>query len=337
MNDARSYLKQNILQTLGAKYKKAKAGDVGIEIECEGHNFNPGGDGVFWKGVADGSLRGESMEYVLVAPILYADVKKALSSLKRVFADNGTILNQSYRTSVHVHMNFSKNTVIETVNFITMYYIFEELLFDIAGSERSGNLFCLKASDAEYIVNYIKDILKGARAWHDLSSDYIRYAAMNLKALCDHGSIEFRGFRGTDDFDSIEEWVQILKEIKDFSLKYKNPQEICLEFSRKSPIGFVNECFSAPIARKISALPGMYERLYEGVRVAQDIAYCLPDWVPNEKPNPVDDGWVVPKMKIQMAGDIQRVAPPVHDFDDDDDFDDQPIHNLDDDDEDEDF
>src|SRR5690606_7279420 len=77
-------------------------GMFGIEIEVEGARFPivPA-----WEKKTDGSLRGESAEYVLSHPLDKEPAVEALNALAKAFAENKTVRNYSYRTSVHVHVN----------------------------------------------------------------------------------------------------------------------------------------------------------------------------------------------------------------------------------------
>ena len=255
-----------------------KKGEVGIEIECEGHNLllDPS---KWWKGIADGSLRGESIEYILRAPIDRAKVLESLNLLSKELAQHGSKVDESYRTSVHVHLNAQPMKMRHVFNQICLYLILEDILVEYCGKERIGNVFCLRASDAEGMIDRIRRAIKKGE-YANMGQDGMRYAAINTKALADHGSLEFRAFRGTVDPKLINQWVEILLEIKDAAMKYDNPQQICVDFSVLGPKAFVEKVFTADNQRAILAYPNFEKRLFDGVRLAQDIAYSIPDWTP---------------------------------------------------------
>lgn len=277
-NQARQLLDMKPGDVFGRRKAVAKDGEVGIEIECEGQNLlqDPAR---FWKGIPDNSLRGESIEYVLSKPISRDKVNEALNSLEGELKLKGSKINESYRTSVHVHLNAQPMTMRQVFNQICLYLIFEDILVELCGKERIGNVFCLRASDAEGLVDTIRKALKSG-AFGGIASDAMRYAAINTKALVDHGSLEFRSFRGTVDPNLIEEWVNILLDIKDAAVKYDNPQDICRDFSAMGPEAFTQHVFRPINQKVILAAESFDKRLFEGVRIAQDIAYALQDWSP---------------------------------------------------------
>lgn len=268
-----------------------KKGEVGIEIECEGHNLlqDPS---KWWKGIADGSLRGESIEYILRAPIDRAKVLESLDLLSKELAQHGSRVDESYRTSVHVHLNAQPMKMRHVFNQICLYLILEDILVEYCGKERIGNVFCLRASDAEGMIDRIRRAIKKGE-YANMGQDGMRYAAINTKALADHGSLEFRAFRGTVDPKLINQWVEILLEIKDAAMKYDNPQQICVDFSVLGPKGFVQKVFTADNQRTILAYPNVEKRLFDGVRLAQDIAYSIPDWTPVKVEEKGVDGFPV--------------------------------------------
>lgn len=286
-----------------------KKGEVGIEIECEGHNLllDPS---KWWKGIADGSLRGESIEYILRAPIDRAKVLESLNLLSKELAQHGSKVDESYRTSVHVHLNAQPMKMRHVFNQICLYLILEDILVEYCGKERIGNVFCLRASDAEGMIDRIRRAIKKGE-YANIGQDGMRYAAINTKALADHGSLEFRAFRGTVDPKLINQWVEILLEIKDAAMKYDNPQQICVDFSVLGPKAFVEKVFTANNQRAILAYPNFEKRLFDGVRLAQDIAYSIPDWTPVKIELEADQMQVYQEvMRPARRGAIQPPAGP---------------------------
>lgn len=291
--DPRTYLGKKITALAGCR-KNGAAGEVGIEIECEGRNLFHGNFAKWWVHHADGSLRGEdNAEYVLAFPIARDKVNEALDYLAGQIKDLKMEIIPSYRTSVHVHLNFDKATVKEAMTFVALYYVFEDILFDLAGRERVGNLHCLRACDAEYVLEAIRGVLREG-TYPQLGADNLRYAALNLKALRDHGSLEVRSFRGESDMEPIKEWVSVLLAIKDAAKGIDNPQQICLDFSMLGARDFLKKNFSPEIVRIFERSKNLEARLYEGIRLAQDIAWAIPSWEPLEVKGvkKVDD-WVV--------------------------------------------
>src|SRR6478735_4455003 len=218
---------------------KKETGELGIEIEVEGDSI-PRDPLKYWKREEDGSLRGESGEFVLRKPLPYDEMLVALQELEEAYVKWGTKVSNSIRAGVHVHVNVQELTLNQLMNFITTYVILENVLVKWCGKSREGNLFCLRCKDAEAWLQALESALER----HDLKSllqDNIRYASVNLKALCQYGSLEFRAMRGTRKLEDIATWAKTLKGIKDFSMAYNTPVEVmqdCLanvdEFVKKA-------------------------------------------------------------------------------------------------------
>src|SRR3546814_10984266 len=76
---------------------------------------------------------------------------------------------------------------------------------------------------------------------HSLHSDNLRYASMNVKALGDYGSLEFRAMRGTRDMDLIYSWAENLLHLREFAKQFDNPAEIADTFSMRGPSNFMGD------------------------------------------------------------------------------------------------
>lgn len=252
-------------------------GEVGIEIECEGKNL-PGQNHLekFWVTHADGSLRGESIEYVMNGPVPRKDVIPALTYLEDLFKENKTKIKDSYRTSVHVHINMQSVSICQTYNTVLLYGIVEDILTEYAGSSRVGNLFCLRMSDAEFMLHELRQGAVSDRYDH-LNNNTLRYAGCNVKSLFDHNSLEFRAFRGTSDMKLIAEWVDIILQIKDAALTYENPSLMLQNFSNLGPEGFLKKNFNPSLCKLIMSFNKWQDRIFAGVRLVQDVAYAN-DW-----------------------------------------------------------
>lgn len=266
------------------------AGDVGVEIEVEGENI-PMAER-YWRNEKDGSLRGESREFVLSKPSTMKEVKMALRYLHLMYKKHNTVVHDSIRAGVHVHINAQKLTIIELYNFMTVYLVLEELLTEFCGEHRKGNLFCLRAGDAEYLLSALK---RAARTgiFRELVSDELRYSAMNVKALGTYGSLEFRAMRGTRDLDLVEKWAEILLNLREVAKGFADPTEVMQYYSSGKIKEFVVRCLGDN-AELFLAMPGYEAKVKEGMRRAQDIAYCV-DWGKYvEKPMKIIGGLAFP-------------------------------------------
>lgn len=258
-----------------------KKGKVGLEIEVEGKNLlyedevpPP------WKMVPDHSLRGEeNAEYILKSPIEFSAVEKALDNLWEAFRKKKTRLDESNRTSVHVHLNCQDFHLNRLAAFVALYYQMEEILTEWCGDHRVGNLFCLRGKDAPAVLRQLRQFIAydGNHAIHDK----YRYAALNPNALSKYGSIEVRTLRGCTDPRTIKDFVSILERLYHLSSEFPDPREICTMLSSMGPIAMFDNIAGdkAQLIRDGISFTNdrIAQSMYEGIRLAQDICYCK-DW-----------------------------------------------------------
>jgi hypothetical protein len=255
----------------------------------------------------DGSLRGESIELVLKAPAPRHLVPVRLKKMKEMV--EGCVIKDTGRAGIHIHVNIQELTPREYTQFLVLYLIFEEVLVDWCGNDRVGNLFCLRASDANYGLQIIRSIIQ-SWAFRDLDTDNIRYASVNLKATATYGSIEFRALRSTVDTDVIQTWVDILLNLKDEAKKYESPPDIVEELSVLGVEGFFNKILGD------FNIPFDHMQVMSGVRNAQYIAYCRNDWsclMNDDKKAPLVPNDIVPKAVLQE--EVDRIVRDINEMD----------------------
>lgn len=256
-------------------------GDVGLEIEVEGNKFKKEDIPLPWKYVKDGSLRGQdNAEYILKNPVPFNKVPESIDILWKMFDKYGSVLAESNRTSVHVHLNAQSFHLNRLCSFISIYFIVEDLLTQWCGDHRVGNLFCLRAKDAPGIVSKIKNFLIYEGRGGGLSEG-LHYGGLNAHALAKFGSIEIRALRGVTDPKTIIDWVSILERIYKVSAEFPDPRGICDNFSGAGPMEFLNMLLGDKTQLVLDGIPYDNEQvmnsLYEGIRIAQDLCYCR-DW-----------------------------------------------------------
>ncbi len=206
-------------------------GQIGVEIEVEGDSL-PGQDAVgkYWRKDKDPSLRGESAEYVLKRPVVFADLDRCFKELQKAFEANSTRFRPTYRAGVHVHINVQQLTTIELMNFVFTYLFLEEVMLAYCDKSRQGNHFCLRLSDASFLAEKLTDVCTSENL-NDLNTEDLRYASINLTSLFKYGSVEFRALESTVKFDRIKDWAKVLYQLKMFALTVKNPAQLLGEFS----------------------------------------------------------------------------------------------------------
>lgn len=317
-------------------------GDIGIEIEVEGWNLPGPGDMVhapMWKVVNDGSLRpppdeldkknndvvlaGGAAEYVLKEPVKHSHFAGTLDQLIKLMDRKKSKFVWSNRTSVHVHLNANKMSPRELFSWFTLYYIVEDLITEIAGRDRMGNLFCLRGVDAEEVIFRLIECAQfgqedgsGVIDFSPLSTDrHMRYSAMNLTAMFKYESVEFRAHHGTLDPVAILRWVNLLYHLREEGRKFRRPSDIIAKFSQLGPMGFVNRYLPREIADMINIMANRDQRLWEGVRLVQPLAFAN-DW-PEPEPEAKKDKLVVDYANAPNFVDVNniildhlRVDPP---------------------------
>lgn len=252
------------------KIKSKLSDHVGIEIEAEGRRL-PNIDTEVWKSEQDNSLRGESFEYVLRQPVPFSLTTEVLAQIQEEWKQNEAKIKNSPNAGVHVHINCSDLTVKQLYNYISLFLVVENILVDASGKDRIGNLFCLRASDAEFLIDALGLAIR-EQDLRILHTDELRYAAINVKALGDYGSVEFRSWRSDGDLKGIAWWCSLLQHLKALARIVDSPAQIVADVSEKRAKGF----FEAILGGFVKDIPWKddYEQaINDSVRRVQQFAY----------------------------------------------------------------
>ena len=262
----------------------------GIEVELEGKGgiANPT-DKIMenWVKHNDGSLRklnpgDEAVEYVSRIPQNKIKTTKALMDLIEFLTGPNKVVYDSYRTSIHVHVNCMADKMIHVYNFITLCIIFDELLASQNGEHRIGNNFCLRARDAEGQIADLIGSINAHGSIFGLNGQW-RYSAINFASLCKFGTVEFRSLECTTDLKRIVDWVQVIDNLKNASRQFDNPHQIIRGFSQSFSVQDFCKKILGNSAQKYIEVPGYDRMLFEGMRLAQDFAFCS-KWVAKAQP-----------------------------------------------------
>jgi len=250
---------------------------VGVEVELEGEGITKISYRGPWRLIADGSLRGEAMEAVLAIPLSVADACLAVIDLYKAIKNDGCVIKDSMRAGVHVHINCQDLTVRQLFTFMAAYYCLEDLLTEDLGEERSGNLFCLRLSDAEEISFALLDATqrKSIQTNH-FTNENLRYAAMNLVSISKFGSLEFRALRTPAKPEPIIRWIRLLDTLYNNSKKFKDPKELLDSMSANGDKEVVSQLLGG-FARPILIKNDFDQKIYEAIRNIQTWVY-LTDW-----------------------------------------------------------
>lgn len=220
-------------------------GSYGIEIETS--SFSPYDVPSIrsWASTTDGSLRNFGIEYLLKSPKNYEQIPNALTELSEALKDI-TFCNDSY-CSVHIHMNVKSFTMVQALNLICLWYLFEDLLVNYCGPDRDGNVFCLKNKQAEFGYFSIVRALERDRLSNlflHFNEDTFKYGALNLSSISIRGSLEVRTLGEVNDMrtlSQVQEWVNILDKIYVAAKMYNTPSDIIEHFEKST--NFLNDIF----------------------------------------------------------------------------------------------
>lgn len=284
-------------------WERNPAGEIGLEIEIEGGPFPEGEAPAGWRVHHDHSLRGGGVEYVLRQPIRADRVENSLTALDRFLANVNKVF--SYRTSVHVHVNIQQLTVRQWAAFIALFAILEEAVVDVIAPERAGNKFCLRFCDASYPIRFVADCIRSSRI-QDMRAVDMKYASCNLTPLSTLGTLEFRAMRGNLDVGLLTDWVAFLVRLKEVASGIDDLRDFAARFSQAGPRMWLQETIGLPdnqIVRGLLALDGLEDKLYEGIRLAQDLCYCT-DWTADVAPDPE------PRVEVVLEDFEVMVAEP---------------------------
>lgn len=272
--------------------KNPISGDVGLEVEVEGNMFPKAMDydedesddehliPPMWNYTHDGSLRGnDNAEYIFHRPLAFDEVPNAVNSLWQMFDDYGSVLDESNRTSVHVHLNAQPFHLNRLASFLGLYFSVEEILVNWCGDHRAGNLFCLRAKDAPAIVGKARKFLKTGD--FTVLDDGLHYAGLNLNSLRGKGSVEIRTMRGATEPQVIIDWVSILERLYKLSEHFPDPRLVCAQFSGNGGMAYLQFVLGEHADKIIQgcsmSLSQIMTSVHDGIRIAQTICYCR-DW-----------------------------------------------------------
>ena len=267
------------MKSLGEFYNThIKRGDVGIEIECESDKELPEIASKGWVSHHDPSLRGFSKEYVTANPVPITAVGEFLDNLTRLL--DGYKINDSFRTSVHIHKNLLKYSPVQIWNALCAYWIVEELLYNYCGSNRINNTFCLRLRDAEAVLDAcLYDISLDYPFKSFKNNDTIRYGGANLAAIRKFGTVEFRGMRGTVDANVIKTWCTELSNLVDTAaIQFDSPEHLLDTFYKQDKEQFISRFLSFNFTEALFKMNNKWkDTLQSGAERVIPLAYTC-DW-----------------------------------------------------------
>lgn len=242
-------------------YKKLRRGDLGLELEVEAMKSLPDIKELGWVTKADGSLRYIGKEYVTSSPIKNDAHKftKLEHLTKNIKEKGGDVLKDSHRTSFHVHRNVTSWEPHMVWNAACAYWLFEPLLVKYCGKHREGNQFCLRLKDATSLIDTCTENINQKRMmpFVEFNNADIKYSSLNLKAIPNYGSIEFRSMRGSLDPKVLDTWSTALHDMTEIAAKeFKDPAQLMDTYFGHDPIVFMGKFLPTELTKELITLGG---------------------------------------------------------------------------------
>jgi hypothetical protein len=245
---------------------------VGIEVELEGiGNLNPPTPSG-WRLVPDGSLRNGGVEYVFDGPTGGAEFYNRMMRFGESVEGLSSPPLCSERTSVHVHIDVRHLEYPQVWNMMVLYTIVEPYLFTLCGDSREHNIYSLSYEKGQGQISSLARMRTLQQLLRLGVEHRPKYSAMNINALLDFGSLEFRGMEGTYDVPRIINWTNHLLSLYEYAKQYRGSvEDLPALMSRLQPRGFLREIFGDLTSDVIEA--DVRERVYRGAWVAEDVLF----------------------------------------------------------------
>jgi hypothetical protein len=199
----------------------------------------PIGDGRNWSIVRDQSIRPETkngtdgndlMKTEVVSPICtWSDIEH-IQELVRTLRKKGAIANSS--CGIHVHVDAAPHNARSLRNIVNIVTSKEDILFKALGvSTERATRWCRKV-ESDFVekmnkkkpttTNQIENIWYNGDCTRSRNHyDPSRYHALNLHAVWQKGTIEFRCFNGTTHAGKIKTYIQLALAISHQALTQK--------------------------------------------------------------------------------------------------------------------
>jgi hypothetical protein len=203
---------------------------IGIEVEVESTQTtqHPLAYKPYWRTERDGSLR-NGTEYILASPLKGDTLSAAIGDLF-----HGSKFERTTTGSTHVHLDMMEETTTSmTIKLLVLLaYIFEPAVFQLADPGREWCGYTNKLTSAP-------DSLVGTVLNSNEDTDYSsllhlcadghrvgRYYGINVLALQEHGSIEFRYFPTASSPEELASWVRLIQCFKKAALETTDTEQL---------------------------------------------------------------------------------------------------------------
>lgn len=216
-----------------ARAAKITAEHFGTESRYIGQGYDAYGAtdnaGRTWKFVSDSSIRVQGGEKVeMVTPICeYADIE-VIQEIVRKLRAAGAKTNDS--CGIHVHVNAAPHTARTLKNITNIIASKEDILYKALNVLPSREHFCKKVDERfvrELNARKPTTLTQVQNLWYGGNNEShrhyasTRYHGLNLHAVFNKGTVEFRLFNGTLHAGKIKAYIQLCLAVSQQALKQK--------------------------------------------------------------------------------------------------------------------
>ena len=196
----------------------------------DGRNFKVMRDASIRPEMKNGSLATDDHRTEVVSPICtYEDIEH-IQEIVRQLRHKGAIANDS--CGIHVHINAAPHNARSLRNIVNIMTSKEDILFKALGVSESRAARWCKKNEKEFVEKLNKAKPQTTHTigyiWYDGDTsrshdhyDRSRYHALNLHAVWQKGTIEFRCFNGTTHAGKIKTYIQLCLAISHQALTQK--------------------------------------------------------------------------------------------------------------------
>ncbi len=189
---------------------------MGIELEVEFVDGVIRPQGLLsWREETDGSLQ-SGREYVLFQPLAGGQLRAAINEIMTAGTYARTLTG-----STHIHMDMLEDDTTPEIlrTMVMLVYAMEPLLYAAGDASREwcGYANRLRSGPDNLISavmddNITQDMFR--RTYARGSSQFGRYYGLNMAALLDYGSLEFRYFPTATNENELVGWVELVQSFK---------------------------------------------------------------------------------------------------------------------------
>ena len=245
--------------------------EIGIEVGMEGERLIER-EIKGWIREGDGSLRNHGVEFILREPLREEDAYRKLDALYKSLTNNALMV-PSDRCAVHIHINCQNMEVKEVYNYISLYLILEDLILSWCGEEREGNLFCLRAKDAEWLIYSLIGDKKNWGGFEIVTNrNSFKYASINVSAIRYYGSLEFRALPTPIHVKPIKEYISLLLRIKRKALEIGDARDFISECSERGEREWAKKILGPQHFNMLKCVD-IDEKIMAGIRRTQALIY----------------------------------------------------------------